>query len=194
MTEHTIEPEPDGAPRVPGAPADAYPPSATSFFSPALTAFVPVDAVSADDGGAITELLEMLDDGSEARPAAPPPPVVAPPMVVAPPVAVAPPVVVAPPLDVSAVVEAPRFVPAHADPPASPASAAPPPEPTPPAAVDMPAAAAAPASQEPARIPAPVAACDMCGMTVPIDAERGRCHIGHRLDPGAGDGRRGRGR
>lgn len=169
-------------PDVPGVPAHEYPDSASPFYSAALSSLELDDAGPPDRGGAITELLEMLDDDDDdGRPDAPPSPAVA------------------PPVDVPAVARTPHFQPVHADSPAPAAPDAPPPVATAPDGAALPPQGAlpteaAPPQQAPVRIPAPVAPCDMCGMTVPIDPERGRCHLGHRLDIRTGEGRRGRSR
>ena len=181
-------------------PAYEYPESASPFYTAALESLELSDASGADDGGALTELFEMLDEGDEPRahptpiePAAvqaPPPvePMAAPP---------APPAV-----EPTAAPPAPSAgEPEYAAPPVAPAPAPPPAawaEPPAPSASPLEPAGAADEQSAPAavRIPAPVAPCGMCGMTVPVDPERGRCHLGHRLDgptqPPARKGRLGR--
>jgi hypothetical protein len=213
-----FSPPPTAAP-APGAPSYEYPESGSGFYTAALEALESAEQEPpppADDGE-LSELFEMLEDAGsgvplvtgpagastwvEPAPAASwsepvaPTPVVEPdpappavePMVFAPTYAAPPP----PPAPLP--VEPPTRSwdePVAYPPPPAPVEAPPPPpaaaEPPPPESVPEPPAR----QQEPIRLPVADAFCDMCGMHVPIDAERGRCHLGHPLGGGGGPLRR----
>ena len=170
-----VEPPASVAAAAPDAALPMDTPSLVALATFAPSAFAPVPG---DDPGTPAEPAPVFapPPAAEAAPVpvappafAPPPPAESAPAFAPPPAVESPPVFAPPP----AAESAPVFTP-------PPPAAAPEESPEP----------AAPAAPAPIRLPAAEAYCDMCGMHVPIDPERGTCHLGHRLD--AGGGRKGR--